>query len=125
MWFCLHFIVFIVRFYSSANSGQLFLCWPTFGCLCLVGSHLVGSSLTTHLAYLTLKTIILDHAHVVYYLNNIVIYKKMINLESRRAYYSLHVLHLVFTHITLIVWVCVSHVSWAYGYLLIDGIDLI
>ena len=51
--FCLHFIV---RFCSLANSGQL-----SHVGLHLVSLHLVGSSLTTHLAYLTLKTIILDH----------------------------------------------------------------
>ena len=50
----------------------------------------------------------------------------MIQFESKRAYESLHILHLVFTHITLIVWVCVCHTCFtAYSYLLIDGIDLI
>ena len=114
MCFCLHFIAFIVRFYSLANSGKLSYIGLHFVGLHLVGLHLVDSSLTTCLAYLTLKTIILDHTQVDYYLNNIVIYRKMIKLESKRVYYSLHMLHLAFTHITLIVWVCVclTHVSW-------------
>ena len=44
----------------------------------------------------------------------------MIALESKRAYDSLHVLHLDFTPITPIVWTC--HTCIAYSYLL-DGID--
>ena len=50
----------------------------------------------------------------------------MIKLERKGAYDSLHVLYLVFTHITLIVEGCVCHICFrAYSYLLIDGIDLI
>ena len=33
----------------------------------------------------------------------------MIKLESKRAYDSFHVLCLIFTHITLIMWVCLLH----------------
>ena len=60
--FCLHFIAFIARFYSLANSGELSYVGLHLVGLCLVGLHSVGLYFITCLAYLTLKTIILDHA---------------------------------------------------------------
>ena len=55
-------VAFIVRFYNFANSGQLSYAGLQLVGLHLVHLHLVGLSLTTHLAYLSLKTIILDPA---------------------------------------------------------------
>ena len=49
----------------------------------------------------------------------------MIDLESERAYDSLHILHLVFTPITPIVWMLCDTCFTVYSYVLIDGIDLI
>ena len=49
----------------------------------------------------------------------------MIDLESKRAYDGLHVLHLVFTPITPIMWIsCDTHFT-VYSYVLKDGIDLV
>ena len=60
--FCLHFVVFIVSFYTLANSDQFSYVGLHLVGLYLVGLHLVGSSLTSHSAHLTLKTIIPHHA---------------------------------------------------------------
>ena len=49
-----------------------------------------------------------------YYLDNIVIYRKMIRLESKMVYDSLHILHLVshmlHTSVWVYVYVCVTYV---------------
>ena len=125
MCFCSYFVAFIARFYSLANSNQLSYVGLHLVGLCLVGLHLVGSSLASHSAHLTLKTIILDHALVDCYLNNIVIYRKMIKLESKRAYDS-YTYYILFSHILHSLCGCVCHTCFmAYSYILIDGIDLI
>ena len=49
----------------------------------------------------------------------------MIALESKRAYDSLHILHLVFTPITPIAWMACDTRYTVYSYAFIHGIVLI